>query len=601
MADDSQRADGELHNFSSHRYSVSLATNEAVDEQIFKQRRGVHRSSHSTRTFIDVSGHSEHNRSHLLWWRQQRKYYDPTQWSNEQIQLFNRVIRRKSSDVSRWRNEPAVFLRKVWNMQNLMESQERPSSDFATLAQPSDGELKPHLRRSKLKWDAPINLRGSEILACPDTGSEQNILSNDIAGELGVLDQIDPSRSCKFILANGKASWSLGTIELEMCFSKQPEILFTCIFHVFESLIRPVILGGVFLRNSDTLTKHRHSRLRRRFEPISGYPTVLHIGYARERFRCYVDSVMVDTHADTGSEMDLVSSKFVQKSTQRAKALETPMAVQFADGTFGEISHHIFTRFSADLERPKSEWEGKWFYVLDDLPCEVLLGDDTLDMLDAFNRETSFVMEVLDPEGIQLCTIFWAHHLDQKASKLWNKFSVLDLEKHKRSADDSVHQDQEPSVAFDDPLLANVDAEFRNWVNDMISGGKGLTSALQPKDRIDMQLLDALDSWESNRRSKLASTPSYSEDSIETDRRKSYDASRGIVLHALSRIQARPVAADSIRCTNTDRSAAPVATQELLANQIDLSHSNPRRKRRFLPLDMLPWATPRRIGNYNDV
>lgn len=290
-------------------------------------------------------------------------------------------------------------------------------------------------QRSHLKWDAPIMLKGTEILACPDTGSEQNILSKDSANKLGVLEQLDPSQSGKFILGNGKATWSLGAIELEMCFSQQPEVLLPCMFHVFETLIRPAILGGVFLRHTETLTKYRQSRLRRRVVHPSSRPEVMQIGYARERFRCFVDAVMVDVHADTGSEMDLVSQRFVRKSSHQAQALQNPMAVQFADGSVGCISHQIFTRFSADLERPKTEWDGKWFYVLDDLPCEILLGNETLDNLDAFNRETSFVMEVLDPDRIQLCTIFWARHLDQKASRLWDKFSTLKAEKRKTNAD----------------------------------------------------------------------------------------------------------------------------------------------------------------------
>lgn len=298
-----------------------------------------------------------------------------------------------------------------------------------------DESVQRRTQRSQLKWDAPIMQKGTEILAYPDTGSEQNILSKDSAKKLGVLEQLDPSQSSKFILGNGKATWSLGAIELEMCFSQQPEALLTCMFHVFETLIRPAILGGVFLRHTETLTRYRQSRLRRRVVPPSSWPEVMQIGYARERFRCYVDAVMVDVHADTGSEMDLVSKSFVRKSSHQAKALQNPMAIQFADGSVGRISHQIFTRFSADLERPKTEWDGKWFYVLDDLPCEILLGNETLDSLNAFNRETSFVMEVLDPDGIQLCTIFWARHLDQKASRLWDKFSTLKAEKRKTSTD----------------------------------------------------------------------------------------------------------------------------------------------------------------------
>jgi hypothetical protein len=242
----------------------------------------------------------------------------------------------------------------------------------------------------------------------------KNILSKEVATQLGILDQLESSRSGRFVLGNGKDVQSLGAVDMELRLTQEPEILLKCMFHVFKSLIRPAILGGVFLRHTETLTKHRQRRLPQIPIQTSSPWQIMHIGVARERFRCYVDNNLVDVRADTGSEMDLVSKDFVRKSSHRPRALQDRLPVEFADGSIGWISHQIFARFSPDLEKPKFVWSGQWFYVLDDLPCEILLGEETLDRLNAFNREISFTKNILDPDGIELCTIFWASHLERK-------------------------------------------------------------------------------------------------------------------------------------------------------------------------------------------
>ena len=316
-------------------------------------------------------------------------------------------------------------------------------------SQQPEGSSRLNARRSKLKWDVPIILKGAEVVACPDTGSEQNILSKEIATQLGILDQLDSSRSGTFVLGNGRDVQSLGAVDMELRFAQEPEILLKCMFHVFERLICPAILGGVFLRHTETLTKHHQRRLRQKSVPTSSLWQMIHIGAARERFRCYVDSNLVDVHADTGSEMDLVSKKFVRRSSHRPRALQEPLPVEFADGSVGWISHQIFTRFSPGLEQHESAWSGQWFYVLDDLPCEILLGEETLDRLNAFNRETSFVMDILDPDGIELCTIFWASRLERKMDAGLRFFGRSRTTKRKNNAEGEVmHGHRKPSLTY---------------------------------------------------------------------------------------------------------------------------------------------------------
>jgi len=318
-------------------------------------------------------------------------------------------------------------------------------------AQQPERSIRPDVRRSRLEWDVPLIVsKKTEIHACPDTGSGQNILSKETAVELGVLGNLDRGGSSKFILGNGNTVRSLGVIDLEICFTQEPKLMFKCPFHVFERLICPVIIGAAFLRQTETLTKHRQRRLRQIPRQPSAAMQVIHVGTATERFKCYVDNALVVVHADTGSEMDLVSKQFVRKSAQRARALQEPLPVEFADGSTSWVSHQIFTKFSSDLEQPKSNWKPKWFYVLDDLPCEILLGRETLEDVDAFNPGTSSAVEVITQEGIQLHTIFWAGPTEQKMGEAFKFGPSSRSLKRKNDADGEMmhHQYHRSNLMF---------------------------------------------------------------------------------------------------------------------------------------------------------
>ena len=297
------------------------------------------------------------------------------------------------------------------------------TAEGAAIESCSPSSQAPRTRRSRLKWNLPIVLNEIELAACPDTGSEQNIISSDIATILGLSDKVDATKAQTFLLGNGKETLSVGTIEVAISFAKQPGLVLSCMFHVFTSLIVPALLGGQFLRQTETLTKHRQ-RLAERSNQTGAALKVMRVGRTRERFRCYVDTRRVDAQADTGAEMDLVSERFVRRTSRRPVALDTRLPVQFADGSTAWITHQLFTRFSPITSENNTQWTGKWFYVLPNMPCEVLLGEETLDLLDAFNQNVSIAIETFDSCGFELCTIAWADHLlDKSVSALMDRLS----------------------------------------------------------------------------------------------------------------------------------------------------------------------------------
>ena len=80
---------------------------------------------------------------------------------------------------------------------------------------------------------------------------------------------------------------------------------------------------------------------------ITGEPLmVLHVGGGQERFRCRVNNIHVNAHADTGAKMDLMSAKFVRQFEDKIRPLKNKRAVQFADGSLAWVTSQAFTRFS---------------------------------------------------------------------------------------------------------------------------------------------------------------------------------------------------------------------------------------------------------------
>lgn len=264
-------------------------------------------------------------------------------------------------------------------------------------------------------------LNGREVAACPDSGSSANIILEDTVQLLGLQEEADTAYSECFTLGNGKLVESIGRVSVECRFARDPSMVMTCVFHVFSKLIVPLIMGAGFLRETATLTNHR-DRLRER-SLDAGLPLkVMHINGTKEHFRCYINSKERLAAADTGSEMDLVSGRFARQSPYREMTLEKKAEIQFADGSIELVSTQVFSQFTPHVDL---KWSPKWFYVLDGLSCDVLLGEQTLEQLRAFDDATSGVVTQQDAFGFALNIISWLRAPEEKASNLFRSFSKL--------------------------------------------------------------------------------------------------------------------------------------------------------------------------------
>lgn len=270
--------------------------------------------------------------------------------------------------------------------------------------------------------DLPMVLGGQIILSTPDSGSEENIISKDLVNALGVVFDTCPDQQKEFRMGNSKIVKALGRLTLPCKFAKDQTSLPDCFFYVFNTLITPLIMGMRFLESTETLTKNKH-RLQARPELLRGPLLCASINNPKRRLRCYTlpgPSVpwkkaipwvpwqldITLANADTGSEINLMSLAFCERRRFALQKLGPgDSTVQFADGSTAFLAGKVNVRVSFGLQ--SSRHKPLVLYVLKDLTCDVLFGEDFLEDTNAFETyHDSFSIE--DNEDLaQVNTIVW--------------------------------------------------------------------------------------------------------------------------------------------------------------------------------------------------
>ncbi|KAJ9667111.1 hypothetical protein H2201_002630 [Coniosporium apollinis] len=219
------------------------------------------------------------------------------------------------------------------------------------------------------------------VMSCPDTGSEENIISEDLAHSLGLAMFDDAADRRFFELANGKRVQSVGRVQASCRFVSESSISpdLACIFYVFRNVATDLIMGRKFLGETETLTAHRE-RLVRLSRRVPG-PLRVRAVCATQQVICKLGGKMVSAIADSGSELNLMSPEFARK--QGYVVEEGEEVIMFADGSLAYTSGVAYVSLSVDLRKIHGAVTTA-FYLLQDLVCDVLLGEDTLEDFEVF-------------------------------------------------------------------------------------------------------------------------------------------------------------------------------------------------------------------------
>lgn len=261
-----------------------------------------------------------------------------------------------------------------------------------------------------------VLIKNKEHVACPDSGSAKNIMSESLANECGLKIRRTPKDIKQFELGSGKRISSLGRVRVPVELLGNTLGRKKCWFYIFLTCPVPLILGMPFLEEGEILTKNRHM-LESCPAELSNISSLLWIGSScsstspHNRFECSLDGHELEAVADTGSDLNLMSLKCAKREGfQIDRRREARRRIRIGDGTETEtIGQVCIYNLSLDWRKAPTTTDrlvdnnntdstshetspemdgtnfGTIFHVLPGLPCDIIFGRNLLDQTDAFN------------------------------------------------------------------------------------------------------------------------------------------------------------------------------------------------------------------------
>ena len=269
-------------------------------------------------------------------------------------------------------------------------------------------------------------INGKEIKdARHDTGAPcGNYIDKTLAESLHLPIQQGKGCCKSFLLGNGKVVRSVGKVKAVCAFAKETQTRMKCCFYVFNKLAAPLIMGSEFLEKTKTMSKFTN-RLESR---VSGGMTMPMLNFiaptqaSKRRFSAFIDGHKTYINADSGSELDLMSSSYSRGHGYKIdRRRECRNRIQIADGTVIESIGRV--RATLTLEDGSSFV--RLFDVLPGLTSDVLLGEVSLEEIEAFTaHQSSFVEVFASEQNSELCTLAYLGKV--------NDFIVRHISRRKR-------------------------------------------------------------------------------------------------------------------------------------------------------------------------
>lgn len=246
--------------------------------------------------------------------------------------------------------------------------------------------------------ELPMIIGGKEIKAQHDSGAERgNFMDCILASKLNLRLRTEKGDCKRFCMGNGTIVKALGRVRAICAFAKEAQTKMKCWFYVFDELASPLIMGSQFLEKTKTLSDYVH-RLEDSIPNSSIVPMVNLIGssqQAKRRFAAHIDHRLTLINADSGSDLDLMSSTYVRAHGYRLdRRRRCRKRVRFADNTKAETIGQV----NATLTLEDGSMYSKTFDVLPKLTSDVLLGQFTLEEIKAFQIHRSSFVDVFAGE-----------------------------------------------------------------------------------------------------------------------------------------------------------------------------------------------------------
>ncbi|KAF4947658.1 hypothetical protein FSARC_13919 [Fusarium sarcochroum] len=321
--------------------------------------------------------------------------------------------KKNKNSLSNWKDAFLVHQmspRYGWELATSEFNNPLPPDQTVTETPPSSFSRKRRRKRNVLPLfvsDPKILTQSTHIRveACPDSGSEENIISLELVNQLK-LEVIGIAAGVKeFSLPNGKIVQPVGCVILACVFAAGTPPPTPCVestFYVFNTLAVPMIMGMEFLLGTETLNKHT-DRLVEQVIPSMQNLRVNSVGRPKRNIVCRLNDLIGHAAVDTGSDLNFVHPRVIPQGTFTvAPAYEY---LEFADGSLGLTSGVFQPTFSIgcndDLKEFQSVTElmSPEFYVLDNLNTDILIGQDTTDDLEVLTAHLRSVVHISEADA----------------------------------------------------------------------------------------------------------------------------------------------------------------------------------------------------------
>ncbi len=347
-----------------------------------------------------------HSQSSLLRaWIKCPQHWTPFLWSGKPLRYDEWPLysfTRESHTAATVDNHLAPCLKRTMHLLSLRFASSLFSEDGRQLHSYLRGRVSAvHQDRTNMvptRKELPMIIGGKEIKAQHDSGAERgNFIDCDLASKLNLRLRNEKGDCKRFSMGNGKVVKALGRVKAVCAFAKEVQTKMKCWFYVFDGLASPLIMGSQFLEKTKTLSDHVH-RLEDCIPNPGISPMVNLIGstqHAKRRFTAHIDHRLTLINADTGSDLDLMSSTYARAHGYRLdRRRRCRKRVRFADNTIAETIGQV----QATLTLEDGSMYPRMFDVLPNLTSEVLLGQFTLEEISAFRFHRSSFVDVFAGE-----------------------------------------------------------------------------------------------------------------------------------------------------------------------------------------------------------
>ncbi|KFY99854.1 hypothetical protein V500_01251 [Pseudogymnoascus sp. VKM F-4518 (FW-2643)] len=303
----------------------------------------------------------------------------------------------------------------TWTPKNMRKQQKAIGSSRRN-PYASTLNTKPRENRRKI---LRIQINNEDHFACPDSGSEKNIISKAYAIEHGLRIRRRAKDKKRFEVGNGDAVWSIGRVSETVGLPGSPLWQKKRQFYVLENCPVPLVMGMEFLREAEILTKYRYL-LENCPAEMCNISSLLWIGSPRNRLRCTLDGRQLEAVADTGSDLNLMSLACAEREGFRIdRRMEARTQIVVGSGKVIETLGQVYvSNLTLDWREPEAEppeqsprrpalnlplepdprgsaypphGEGDDdlytpFHIIENLPCDIVFGHNFLHDTDAFNK-----------------------------------------------------------------------------------------------------------------------------------------------------------------------------------------------------------------------